>query len=219
MSSAFSEASLSAYKESGFKKYFCIAEQDERTCSICNALDGEVFDVDRSIVGSDTPPVHPFCRCTTAAYEERNMDEDKELGYNNSELKKITSHSSSQEITKRVNQGKISLISNKEHYEKHVKGTKQYNSYLNSRTKRGWGPQNNLLITYQESQDLINAFSGKGIAKHGKNNKEKWFEEVNVGKVIGNYIINGKEFPTTKIRIYYSKKGTHIIPIRGEDFD
>ena len=125
MSSAFSEASLSAYKESGFKKYFCIAEQDERTCSICNALDGEVFDVDRSIVGSDTPPVHPFCRCTTAAYEERNMDEDKELGYNNSELKKITSHSSSQEITKRVNQGKISLISNKEHYEKHVKGTKQ----------------------------------------------------------------------------------------------
>ena len=147
------------------------------------------------------------------------MDEGKEWGYNNSKLKKITSHSSSQEITKRVNQGKISLISNKEHYEKHVKDTKQYISYLNSRIKIGWGPQNNLLITYQEFQDLINAFSVKGIAKHGKNNKEKWFEEVNVGKVIGNYIINGKEFPTTKIRIYYSKKGTNVIPIRGENFD
>ena len=206
MSRAFSEASLAAYKESGFKKYIWIAEQDGRTCSICNALDVEVFNVKSSIIGSDTPPVHPLYRCTTAAYEKRNMDDDKGLGYNNSELRKITSHSSSQEITKKVNQGEISLISNKEHYEKHVKDIKQYNSYLDSRIKRGWGPQNNLLITYQESQDIINAFSGKGIAKYGKNNKEKWFEEVNVGKVIGNYIINGKEFPTTKIRIYYNKK-------------
>lgn len=73
VSRAFSEASLAAYKESGFQKYIWIAEQDERTCSICNALDGEVFDVDGSIIGSDTPPIHPFCRCTTAAYEERNL--------------------------------------------------------------------------------------------------------------------------------------------------
>lgn len=77
VSRAFSEASLAAYKESGFKKYIWIAEQDSRTCSICNALDGEVFDVDGSIIGSDTPPIHPFCRCTTAAYEDKDKDEEK----------------------------------------------------------------------------------------------------------------------------------------------
>ena len=104
MSRAFSEASIACYKESGFKKYIWIAEQDGRTCSICNALDVEVFDINGSIIGSDTPPVHPFCRCTTAAYEERNMDEGKEWGYNNSEFIEIPIMQNKEE--KRVNKSK-----------------------------------------------------------------------------------------------------------------
>ncbi|MBS4889428.1 MAG: hypothetical protein KHZ80_05295 [Anaerococcus vaginalis] len=52
-----------------------------------------------------------------------------------------------------------------------------------------------------------------------KNNLNKWFEEVNVGKNIGYYYLKGVGYPTSKIRIYYGKKGTHIVPIRGDDFD
>lgn len=71
VSRAFSESAIKSYQEGGFKKYIWIAEHDGRTCDICSELDGEIFDVEGSVIGGDTPPIHPFCRCTTAAYEER----------------------------------------------------------------------------------------------------------------------------------------------------
>lgn len=162
---------------------------------------------------SEDPGEDINCRC----YIEYNVEKKDEKGYN--DIKRITEHSSTIEILGRVKEGKISLTSNRHHYEKHILGTNQYNAYLESRLKRNWGPQNRLTISEEEVQEIINNFSGKGIANHGLNNKDKWFEEVNTHKLVGYYVFNGREYKTTKVRIYYGKKGTHIIPIRGEHFD
>lgn len=46
------------YKGVGVKKVMWNAEDDHRTCSICNELDGEIFDL-----GSAPPKQHYQCRC------------------------------------------------------------------------------------------------------------------------------------------------------------
>jgi len=52
-------------KKSGFKKYYWIASWSDRTCPICEALDGKIFEL-----GSQKPPAHPRCRCTISAVTE-----------------------------------------------------------------------------------------------------------------------------------------------------
>ena len=41
-----------------------------RTCSQCAHLNGEIFDVDDP--KALKPPQHPNCRCSTAAYMDRD---------------------------------------------------------------------------------------------------------------------------------------------------
>lgn len=76
-----SEIQLNSFEKGGFTKYIWITEMDERTCPICSALDEEVFDIDRSEIGANLPPLHPFCRCSVAAY----VDDLDDKGYNNTE--------------------------------------------------------------------------------------------------------------------------------------
>lgn len=66
-----SETALESFRKGGFEKMIWITEMDERTCDVCGPLDGEIFDVDGAQIGGELPPVHPFCRCSVAAYYER----------------------------------------------------------------------------------------------------------------------------------------------------
>src|SRR5690625_6990364 len=52
------------------EQYEFIAEPD--ACPICAELDGKVFDVSESQIGVNMYPIHPNCRCSTAAYVDRN---------------------------------------------------------------------------------------------------------------------------------------------------
>ncbi|WP_055078765.1 minor capsid protein [Lagierella massiliensis] len=193
VSRAFSEASLAAYKESGFKKYIWIAEQDSRTCSICNALDGEVFDVDRSIIGSDTPPVHPFCRCTTAAYEERNMDEDKELGYNIDIPEELKDFNLDMDIGKQKN---------------HIYGTNEFKQ----RIKNGIEPSH-FKNSIDEVENSLRPLIGSGTIKGTKEGTLKEIIEVND---LRSFVLNNNEnklYKTNAITLRYNKtKGWHAYP-------
>lgn len=131
----------------------------------------------------------------------------------------LTQHSSAINIVKKVASGEINLTSNKEHFEKHFLGTKQFQAYLESRQKKGFGKQSMLTITYEESQKLINNFFGRGIVASTKSGKPRKQEDINFGKIIGYYVRDNKEYTTTKGRIHYSKKGSHIVPIEGDYFD
>lgn len=71
-----SEIQLNSFEKGGFTKYIWITEMDERTCPVCSALDEEVFDIDRSEIGANLPPLHPFCRCSVSAYVE---DEESDI--------------------------------------------------------------------------------------------------------------------------------------------
>lgn len=62
---AYNQASINQYKKVGVKKFRWICSYDDRTCSICESLDGKVFKI-----GAMQPPAHVSCRCCIAPIVE-----------------------------------------------------------------------------------------------------------------------------------------------------
>ncbi|UEB32848.1 minor capsid protein [Finegoldia magna] len=74
---------LNLMRKSGYEKYMWIAEPG--ACHICAPFNNHVFDIENSDIGDELPPMHPFCRCSIAAYY--NMDEEQDSEYNIDERK------------------------------------------------------------------------------------------------------------------------------------
>lgn len=64
------EAQKKSYENGGYEQYMFIATHSTRTCPVCAALDGKVFDIKSMIPATNAPPMHPNCRCSTAAWED-----------------------------------------------------------------------------------------------------------------------------------------------------
>ena len=62
-----------SFERNGFTEYRFITTGDERVCPECEKLNGQHFKVSEMQPGENAPPMHPSCRCSTAAY----MDSDK----------------------------------------------------------------------------------------------------------------------------------------------
>ena len=68
------EAQKQSYIRNGFDEYEFIAEPT--ACPICRALDGKYFKVSKMMPGENAHPMHPRCRCSTAAYmDDKEYDE------------------------------------------------------------------------------------------------------------------------------------------------
>lgn len=70
------EVQKDSYEKAGFEQYEFIAEPD--ACPVCRNLDGKIFNVSEMEIGENAVPIHPNCRCSTAAYMDRE-EWDKEL--------------------------------------------------------------------------------------------------------------------------------------------
>ena len=62
------EAQRRSYIENGFDQYTYITCGDGKVCSECKPRNGKHFNVDKMTPGDNAPPMHPLCRCSTAAY-------------------------------------------------------------------------------------------------------------------------------------------------------
>ena len=62
------EAQRQSFERNGFTEYTFIALVD--CCDICAAINGKHFKVKDMMPGENAPPMHPHCRCSTAAYED-----------------------------------------------------------------------------------------------------------------------------------------------------
>ena len=61
---------LLSYEEAEIDKYIFVAVLDKRTSRICQEHDNQVYDRDKAVPGVNCPPMHPWCRSTTVAYDE-----------------------------------------------------------------------------------------------------------------------------------------------------
>lgn len=60
---------LESYKQYGVKHFIYIAEPS--ACSVCAELADKVFDVVNFEIGTNAPPMHTNCRCSTAPHVKR----------------------------------------------------------------------------------------------------------------------------------------------------
>lgn len=61
---------LLSYEDAEITKYKFVAVLDRRTSHICQEHDNKVYDRDKAVPGVNYPPMHPWCRSTTIAYDE-----------------------------------------------------------------------------------------------------------------------------------------------------
>ena len=61
---------LLSYEDAEITKYKFVAVLDKRTSHICQDHDNKVYDTDKAVPGVNYPPLHPWCRSTTIAYDE-----------------------------------------------------------------------------------------------------------------------------------------------------
>lgn len=67
------EAQKQSFEQNGFLWYTFHANVNpskSHTCDICRGLDGKHFKVADMMPGTNAPPMHPHCRCSTSAYED-----------------------------------------------------------------------------------------------------------------------------------------------------
>lgn len=65
------EAQRQSFQRNGFGKYMFIVNSG--CCDVCRQIakkNGGVYDLVKMMPGENAPPVHPQCRCSTAAYED-----------------------------------------------------------------------------------------------------------------------------------------------------
>lgn len=71
----FNRANSEAFAEAGINQYRYCTAGDNRVCSDCKSLEGNVYDIAEARDGTNYPPMHPWCRCHT----EPAVDWDKWL--------------------------------------------------------------------------------------------------------------------------------------------
>ena len=64
------EAQRQSFERNGYEEYTFLAEGT--ACPVCRALNNRVFKVAKMLPGTNAPPLHPLCRCSTAAYMSRD---------------------------------------------------------------------------------------------------------------------------------------------------
>jgi SPP1 gp7 family putative phage head morphogenesis protein len=68
------EAQKQSFVRNGFGEYTFIVNGG--CCDICEGLKGKHFPVEKMMPGENAPPMHPHCRCSTAAYSDRKEYEE-----------------------------------------------------------------------------------------------------------------------------------------------
>ena len=72
-----SQAQHDCYTELGVEEFEVIGTFDSHMCDFCGEMDGQHFPEKDRRIGENAPPFHPWCRCTTAPYDE----DMKDVGY------------------------------------------------------------------------------------------------------------------------------------------
>lgn len=72
---ACNQAEMASYKSLDIDHYKFVATLDTRTSTICQKLDGKVFETKDAQAGKNLPSMHPNCRSTTIPYFEDGMPE------------------------------------------------------------------------------------------------------------------------------------------------
>lgn len=208
-----------------------------KACKWCQEVAGTYDYADTKGKGNDVWRRHENCRCLIEYiprkgdrqrvynYRESNTPEGRaelerrrqlqEPGQRRVRIPQIPAST----ITEKVRSGEYSLKLSQQQYDKHVKGTRDYERYLKSRQNRGLSSQGVLSITKEEAQEIIYKQSGTGIIKVRKDGSPTNIEWITCDRIIGEYCQKGVFYPTNKAAIHHGKDGSHLVPQKGSRYD
>ena len=89
----------------------------------------------------------------------------------------------------KVSSGDYSLILSEQHFLKHIEGTKQFESYKDSRLKKGGNPQAVLLIDKEKAQEIIKSRAGTGIIRSSKKGEPRPVEDIKLPFLLSENIL------------------------------
>jgi len=117
-----------------------------------------------------------------------------------------------------IESGEISTKIRSQQQKKHIKGTPQFEQYRAARLEKGQTPQSILMVSEIEAQEIVDKYKATGtvdIKKTGKNSV-KIVEYCNADGMVGQYYGDNEYHDTNRFGIFYSKRGTYIVPTPPE---
>lgn len=181
---------LLSYEDAEITKYRFIAVLDKRTSHICQEHDNKVYDTDKAEPGVNYPPLHPWCRSTTIAYDEdadysklerraRNPETGKtelvpaDMSYDEWYSKYVDGKEVVKESKSEVTD-KVFVADKPNEIDDFFKKQKSYQKWYNGLTDE----EKNAIYTYTKSDyHNFNNIKRFGIDKAFKLSEEFWLEE------------------------------------------
>lgn len=74
-------ATQDCMNELGVEEYEILGTLDGATCATCGGLDGKHYPLKDAVIGVNSPPFHPRCRCTAIPYFDDEFTENEERAY------------------------------------------------------------------------------------------------------------------------------------------
>lgn len=117
-------------------------------------------------------------------------------------------------LKEKIASGEISTKIRPQVQARHIEGTAEFDRYKAQRLSKGQTPQSVMTITIQEAQEFVDKYVGTGtvVVQTQKSGAIKIIEFTDTDRVIGRYYKNNAYHNTKRAGIYYSKKGTHVVP-------
>ena len=117
-------------------------------------------------------------------------------------------------LKEKIASGEISTKIRPQVQARHIEGTAEFERYKAQRLSKGQTPQSVMTITMQEAQEFVDKYVGTGtvVVQTQKSGAIKIIEFTDADRVIGRYYKNNAYHNTKRAGIYYSKKGTHVVP-------
>lgn len=122
-------------------------------------------------------------------------------------------------ITQKIRSGEYSTKLSAQQYDKHCKGTAKFEEYLQARQNKGGNPQSIISVSAKKVQKIIETKAGTGIIKVDAKGNARPQEQITCDGIIGQYYSNGRYINTNKAVIHYGKKNSHIVPVKGDNYD
>lgn len=180
-------------------------------CTLIAAVDGvDTSDAQRRARNAETGETELVSDMT---YQE--WAKQKEAA---KEQRKVLHNQENQAILKsKIESGEISTKIRPQVQARHIEGTPQFEEYKARRLAKGQTPQSILTVTVEEAQKLVDKYhcTGEVLIKTRKDGSLEIKEYADVGGIVGKEYTDNEYHETSRVGIFYSKKGTHIFPTRS----
>lgn len=160
-------------------------------------------------------------RIKVAGYKKKQsaVANGRATAYENQNEQKRIPQIPASSISEKIQTGQYSIKLSAQQFDKHVVGTAKYQEYLNTRLAGGGNPQSIISISKEDAQKIIENKAGTGIIKVDAKGNARPQEQITCDNIIGQYYYDGKYVDTNKAVIHYGKKNSHIVPVRGDNYD